>query len=168
MTEDLAVRPVLPGEHRRCAQVLVEARAQAAADRTMPPGRHGLAEVEAWMRDVVLPTREVWLAVEATSVETPVGLLVLDGAWLDQLHVRPAWWRRGVASMLLSLAMALRPDGFGLWVFEVNEPARRLYLRHGLFEVAHTDGRDNEEGAPDVAYAWRPDRLAGGELSTPR
>lgn len=168
MTGDLVVRPAFPGEHDRCAQVLVEARAQAVADGTMPPTRHGPEQVADWMRDVVLPTREVWLAVEPTTGETPVGLLVLDDAWLDQLHVRPAWWRRGIASTLLSLAMALRPDGFGLWVFEVNEPARRLYLRHGLFEVARTDGRDNEEGAPDVAYAWRPDRLAGGELSTPR
>jgi hypothetical protein len=54
--------------------------------------------------------------------------------------------------------MALRPDGFELWVFAVNTRARRLYERHGLVAVEFTDGAGNEEGAPDVRYAWRPRR----------
>lgn len=164
-SEDLVVRPAMHGEHRLCAGVQSEARARAEADGMMPPGRHGQDDVEAWMRDVVLPTREVWLALDASDGESAVGLLVLDMRWLDQLHVRPAWWRRGVATTLLSLATSLRPDGFGLWVFEVNEPARRFYERHGLVPVRRTDGADNEEGAPDIEYAWRPGhrgRLAAG------
>jgi GNAT superfamily N-acetyltransferase len=153
VSDDLIIRPAVPGEHRLAADVMVEARARAEIDGTMPPGCHGPEAVEAWMRDVVLPDREVYVA---TADEQAVGLLVLDTAWLDQLHVRPTWWRRGVATTLLSLAKALRPHGFGLWVFEVNTPARRLYERGGLVVVRRTDGRDNEERAPDVAYAWQP------------
>jgi len=33
-------------------------------------------------------------------------------------------------------------------------PARSFYLRHGLIELETTDGRDNEEHAPDVRMVW--------------
>ena len=42
-----------------------------------------------------------------------------------------------------------------LWTFQSNHGARRFYERHGFVAVQHTDG-DNEEGAPDVRYEWRP------------
>jgi GNAT superfamily N-acetyltransferase len=153
MSGSLLLRPAVTGEHGLAVEVLAQARAQAEADATMPPGRHGPEEVETWMRDVVLPTREVWVAM---ADERAVGLLVLDTAWLDQLHVRPTWWRCGVATALLSLAKSLRPDGFRLWVFEVNTPARRLYEREGLVAVRRTDGSGNEERAPDIEYVWHP------------
>lgn len=151
---DLAMRPAAPEEHEQCAEIYLRARAQAEADHTMPPGVHPPAEVRQWMRDVVLAEREVWLALDPD--DTAVGLLVLDRAWLDSLYVRPAWWGCGIASALVSLAKALRPDGFSLWVFEINAPARRLYERHGLVVVRRTDGSDTEEGAADLEYAWRP------------
>lgn len=151
---DLAIRPAVPEDHEQCADIYLSARAQAEADSTMPPGVHTATEVRQWMREVVLPEREVWLAHPPDA--TAVGLLVLDSAWLDSLYVRPAWWGRGVASALVSLAQALRPNGFALWVFETNAPARRLYERHGLVVARRTDGSDNEEGAPDLQYVWQP------------
>ena len=159
---DLTMRPAAGEDYEQCAQIYLEARARAVADHTMPVGVHADTEVRQWMRDVVLPTREAWLAHAAD--DSAVGLLVLDRAWLDCLYVRPAWWGRGVASALLSLAKALRPDGFSLWVFEVNAPARRLYERHGLVVARRTDGSENEEGAPDLEYVWRP---AGDESLAP-
>lgn len=152
---DLVMRPAAPEEYAQCADIYLSARAQAETDNTMPPGVHTSAEVRQWMRDVVLPEREVWLAHPGDD-DTAVGLLVLDRAWLDSLYVRPAWWGRGIASALVSLAKALRPDGFALWVFEINAPARRLYERHGLVIARRTDGGDNEEGAPDLQYMWQP------------
>jgi chorismate mutase len=56
--------------------------------------------------------------------------------------------------MLLDLVKSRRPDGFGLWVFASNAPARAFYLRHGLIELETTDGRDNQEHAPDVRMVW--------------
>ncbi len=159
---DLTMRPAAPEEHEQCADIYLSARGQAEADSTMPPGVHTSTEVRQWMRDVVLPEREVWLA-HPPDEDTAVGLLVLDRAWLDSLYVRPGWWGRGVASALVSLAKALRPDGFALWVFEINAPARRLYDRHGLVIARRTDGSDNEEGAPDLQYVWEP----GGGTSLP-
>jgi GNAT superfamily N-acetyltransferase len=152
---DLVLRPAGAEDHTSCADIYLQARAEAIGAGTMPPAVHGDDEVRGWMRDVVLADREVWLACTGADA-APVGLLVLDTEWLDHLYVRPAAWRTGVASALLSLAKGLRPGGFSLWVFEINTPARQLYERHGLVAVRRTDGADNEEGAPDVEYAWRP------------
>ncbi len=52
------------------------------------------------------------------------------------------------------MAKSLRPEGFCLWVFEANEPARAFYRRHGLVELEHTDGSTNEERTPDLRMAW--------------
>ena len=53
------------------------------------------------------------------------------------------------------MAKRERPQGLQLWAFQSNTGARRFYERHGFVEVRRTDGRDNEEGAPDVLYRYR-------------
>jgi hypothetical protein len=58
----------------------------------------------------------------------------------------------------------LRPDGFGLWVFTSNTPARAFYAGHGFVETERTDGSDNEEHAPDVRMEWRPSGGAAGTV----
>lgn len=101
-----------------------------------------------------MPLREVWIA------SGPGGdvraLLVLDEDWIDQLYVDPDWCGGGLGSRLLEVAKEARPDGLQLWTFAANRGARRFYERHGFTAVDATDG-DNEEGAPDVRYEWRPD-----------
>ena len=53
---------------------------------------------------------------------------------------------------LLAVAKRERPDGLRLWTFASNTGAQRFYERHGFVAVRRTDGRDNEERAPDVLY----------------
>jgi chorismate mutase len=134
----------------------------------MPATVHPMPEVRHWFREVLglvprtLPMpdeRETWVAERDGEV---VGYLVLDPEWLDSLYVRPDLTGRGIGSVLLDLVKSLRPDGFGLWVFETNVRAQEFYRRHGLIVVRRTDGSDNEERAPDLEMAWvGPDRLAG-------
>ena len=78
----------------------------------------------------------------------------LDDDFLDALYVGPDHQGLGIGTALLDLAKARRPDGFGLWVFASNAPARGFYHRHGLVELEHTDGSGNEEHSPDVRMAW--------------
>jgi GNAT superfamily N-acetyltransferase len=54
-----------------------------------------------------------------------VGILVLDGPWVDQLYVEPAMRRRGTGTRLIEFAKRERPAGLRLWTF-----------------------------APDVLYVW--------------
>ena len=80
---------------------------------------------------------------------------MLDGDFVDQLYVEPGLTGRGIGSALLAVAKRERPQGLQLWAFQTNTGARRFYERHGFVEVRRTDGRDNEERAPDVLYAYR-------------
>ncbi|MFD7057669.1 GNAT family N-acetyltransferase [Streptomyces mirabilis] len=114
---------------------------------------HGDDEVRSWFSYVVVPQCETWVAVAEGSV---IGLLVLDGEELEQLYLDPSWRGRGVGDRFMDLAKQQRPDGLGLWTFQVNGPAQRFYERHGFIAVEHTDGLRNEEHEPDVRYTWQP------------
>ena len=82
-------------------------------------------------------------------------MMVVDDGWVDQLYVDPTYAGRGLGAQLLDVAKVHSPEGLHLWAFQSNAGARRFYERHGFDSVAMTDG-DNEEGAPDVQYEWRP------------
>lgn len=114
---------------------------------------HPDEEVRAWIRDVLLPEHETWVAVAGTAV---VGLMALADGWIDQLYLDPSWRGRGIGDRFVELAKRRYPDGLQLWTFQVNAPAQRFYERHGFVAVERTDGAGNEEHEPDVRYEWRP------------
>ena len=87
---------------------------------------------------------------------TVAGFMVLRDGMLDALYVAPGLQGRGVGSALLERAEEARPDGFRLWVFQENRRARRFYEARGCRLIRETDGAANEEGQPDMRYAWRP------------
>ena len=127
-------------------------RSRAASAPAIPPPVHTESEVRGWFQHVVVPTKEVWVAEERGGI---VALLVLDDAGIDQLYVDPDHASGGIGGDLMSVAKRRRPDGITLWTFAANVGARRFYERHGFVVTDATDG-DNEEGAPDVRYEWRP------------
>ena len=149
---DLVLRPMDDGEAVAAMQVHLAARADAVRQGTMPPSLH---PPEDGHRAGSAPRwsgkREIWVADDGGAL---VGLLVLDTAFLDQLYVVPERQGEGIGTALLELAKARRPGGFALWVFTVNAPAIRLYERHGMAVVERGDGSGNEEGEPDLRYAW--------------
>lgn len=150
--DDLVVRPATPDDLAGIAELFLATR--SAAVPAMPPivgSEDGFREfVRSWdLSDP--PRREVWVAGDDLDL---VGFAVLKADWLDSLYVGPQQQGIGVGSMLLDLAKARRPDGFALWVFAGNAPARGFYHRHGLVELEHTDGSGNEERTPDVRMAW--------------
>lgn len=118
------------------------------------PLAHTDAQVREWIAGELVASREVWVA--ATLGGRVVGLMALTAGMLDQLYVAPGWTGRGIGGRLVALAKARRPGGLDLYTFQVNVGARRFYERHGFVAVALGDGTGNEEGQPDVRYAWRP------------
>lgn len=147
MSTDATLRPATGTDLPAIAEVYLAARAVAA----MPPGVHPPDEVRAWVGTWDLTSRDVWVAESGGTI---VGFANLTATWLDGLYVEPGAQRGGIGSTLVDLAKSLRPEGFGLWVFEVNEPARAFYRRHGFVELERTDGSANEEHAPDFKMVW--------------
>jgi GNAT superfamily N-acetyltransferase len=149
---DTMLRRAVPSDAAAIAALHLAARRQAMPYR---PELHGDDEVRAWMRDTLLPKAEVWVAEIAGR---PVGYLALVDDILDHLYVGPAHQGRGVGSLLLARAKALRPAGLRLYAFQRNRRARDFYEAHGFVAVAFSGGADNEENEPDVLYEWTPGR----------
>jgi GNAT superfamily N-acetyltransferase/chorismate mutase len=143
----MVLRPAVEGaDDEQVAGVHLAARRAAP----MPPPVHTDASVRHWISGR-LQIDPVWVADIDGVV---VGYARFPDGWLDDLYVQPEHQGQGIGTALLEVVKAQCSDGFCLWVFESNAPARAFYERHGLVTLEHTDGSDNEEGAPDVRMAW--------------
>ena len=150
---DLVLRPATGEDAPAVAALHVATR--RASEPQIPPQVHTSDEVGAWVAGLVAGDEvAVWVAVVGEEV---VGYVSFTETWLDDLYVAPGHQGAGVGAALVELVKSQRPDGFSLWVFESNAPARAFYRRHGLVELEHTDGATNEEHAPDLQMAWLGD-----------
>ncbi|MDE3205396.1 MAG: GNAT family N-acetyltransferase [Acidobacteriota bacterium] len=138
----------------------VYVRSRAAAVPAIPPMVHDDQDTLGWFEGTVFSEHELWIAADDSGAV--IGLMVLDGDFLDQLYVDPRHTGAGVGLDLLTVAKTLRPGGLQLWTFQSNQGARRFYERHGFVPVEWTDGLRNEERAPDVRYMWRPTQYPSG------
>jgi len=120
---------------------------------TFLPKLHSDDEIRAWVRSVVVPRHEVWVAEEDEAV---VGFCALSEDMLMWLYVHPSFQSRGHGAALLDQAKRSRPSGFRLWTFQRNDGALRFYERHGCRLVELTDGSGNEEKEPDALYEFAP------------
>lgn len=83
-----------------------------------------------------------------------VGLLRVIGDDLDQLYLKPGYYRHGIGSRLLNRAKDVSPGKLTLFTFQVNRRARTFYESHGFRIVDFNDGSRNEEKEPDILYEW--------------
>ena len=147
---EAVLRPAQREDIAEIVRTYVEARAAAP----MPAPIYPESDIREWLAVKVLAPQkgsQVWVAEVAGAVSA---FAAFTPTWLDDLFVDPRAQGTGLGTMLLDLVKSLAPDGFGLWVFEMNTPARAFYARHGLREVERTDGSANQEKTPDVRMAW--------------
>ena len=116
------------------------------------PVIHTPAKDFPFIRDIVLPTRQVTIAEASNEI---VGFIAVGGEWVEQLYLDPVWTGRGIGSRLLMDATTALPV-VKLHCFQSNTGARRFYERHGFVAEAVDDGTNNEEGLPDILYVCRP------------
>lgn len=148
---EVTLRPGVPADLPAIAEVFLASR--EAAVPAMPPLAHAAGEVRTFVAgwDLTSGERRLWVAETGTDI---VAFAELKGAWLDDLYVHPEHAGDGIGSALLDVVKAEAPDGFCLWVFESNRPARDFYFRHGCIELERTDGSGNGEQSPDLRLAW--------------
>lgn len=144
------LRKAVNEDAQEVAEVYI--RARSAAVRLIPPCVHTDAEVREWISSIVIPLQDTWVA--ETDNRKIVAMMSIENGWVDQLYVDPEWNGQGIGSSLIELSKALYPHGLELWTFESNVDARRFYERHGFVEAERTDGRNNEEQAPDIRFHW--------------
>ncbi|MEU0314285.1 GNAT family N-acetyltransferase [Nocardioides sp. NPDC006273] len=147
---EAVLRVAEPEDIAEIVSTYIEARAAAP----MPAPIYPESDIREWLAVKVLAPQkgaQVWVAEVAGVVSA---FVAFTPTWLDDLFVHPRVQGTGLGAMLLDLVKSLAPDGFGLWVFEMNTPARAFYARHGLREVERTDGSANQEKTPDVRMVW--------------
>ena len=133
------------------AAIFTASRRDAGA--AIPPAVHTPDEDQRFVREVLIGERDTWVAVQGERV---VGLLTLDGNFIDQLYISSTAQRCGAGSRFIELAKQQCPTGLQLWVFASNLPGQAFYAKHGFVEVERTAGEHNEERAPDILLSWRP------------
>jgi ribosomal protein S18 acetylase RimI-like enzyme len=110
-------------------------------------------EIRGWVRDTVLPTEQLTVAVAGGAV---VGFLAVrerdDITWITHLYLLPSHVGQGIGSSLLERALASERRPVRLYAFQQNEAARRFYERHGFVAIAFSEGSTNEERSPDVLF----------------
>jgi chorismate mutase/GNAT superfamily N-acetyltransferase len=127
----------------------------ASAGPGLPPETRTPEEIRTWCLHLLdHPARELWVAVRD---EVPLGFVLLEGDWVNLLFVHPDRPARGVGAALLDVVKGLRPHGFGLRVYQVNERARAFYRKQGLVELERTDGSSYFDARPDLQMAWLGD-----------
>ena len=145
----VALRPVEATDTQAVGDVYMA----ALAGMTYLPALYTEEENRTFIRDVLLPNNEVWVAEDHGRV---IGFLGLWGDVISHLWVAPGHQNLGVGTALLTLAKERRPDGLQLQVYQRNVGARRLYERHGFKLLRLVDGSGNREGEPEAFYEWRP------------
>src|SRR3954447_4184301 len=103
--DPVALRPALPCDAAAIGDVWLR-----SFDAALPTVRraHSDDEVRGWVREVLLPGHEVWVAEAAGAV---VGVLALSRGWVDQLYLEPAWRGRGIGDLFVALARRRQPAG---------------------------------------------------------
>ena len=145
----VALRPVEPTDTQAVGDVFIA----ALAGMTYLPQLYTDEETRTFIRDVLLPNNEVWVAEDGGRV---IGFLGLWGDVVSHLWVLPDRQNLGVGTALLTLAKERRPSGLQLQVYQQNVGARRLYERHGFKLVRLADGSGNREDEPEAFYEWAP------------
>lgn len=117
------------------------------------PLAHTDDEVRAWVRQVLLPSEAVTVAIVDDRVVGVLAVAQQHGAsWITQLHLHPSHVAQGIGSRLLAYAVVTATPPIRLYTFQQNAGARRFYERNGFVPIEFTDGSANEEKCPDVLY----------------
>jgi GNAT superfamily N-acetyltransferase len=148
------VSPVLrtarPADATRIANILLESR---KVFLTYAPSPHTDDETRAWVRDLLVPSGQVTVAVLDGTVTGVLAIERADGmSWINQLYVHPSHVANGIGSTLLSWALETSPRPIRLFTFQQNSGARRFYERNGFTAIRFSDGSTNEERCPDILY----------------
>jgi putative acetyltransferase len=115
---------------------------------TFLPVLHTMEEDRRFIENVILKECEVMVDAGIVS------FLARYGEEIRLLYSHPDFIGSGAGSLLLDAVKKTSVGALELWCFQANERARRFYEERGFRAVRFTDGRDNEEKAPDVRYRW--------------
>jgi GNAT superfamily N-acetyltransferase len=149
---EVTFRPAVLADAGEAASVYLASRHELVA---FAPLAHTDDEVRGWIRDYLIPTGGVTVALWEGKA---VGMMALsreaEVGWIDHLYLLPSAVGHGIGARFVERAKTEIGPPIRLYTFQANEGARRFYERHGFQAIELGDGTGNEEGVPDVLYEW--------------
>ena len=121
---------------------------------TFLPMLHTVEEDRWFIENVVLKECVVTVAEGDRGI---VSFLAQQEEEVRLLYTHPDFIGVGAGSLLIEGAKQSGVPALELWCFQANLRGRQFYERRGFRAICFTDGRDNEEKAPDVRYRWERD-----------
>ena len=159
----MSIRRANPSDAPRVAEVYLASRRAFLADA---PLAHSEAEVRLWVKDVLVASDAVTVAIDDCSGGALVGFLATsrdrECGWIEQLYIHPSAVGRGFGHQLIVWAKGELGPPVRLYTFQFYSRSRRFYEREGFEAVAFGDGSQNEERCPDVLYQWQGETIASG------
>jgi ribosomal protein S18 acetylase RimI-like enzyme len=114
---------------------------------------HAVSQWETRFRDEILPRCRVWV-IETDGLLAGFMALDIPRSHIDQLFIAMRFQRRGLGSLLLTLARRLCPTRLTLHTLVENSKAQRFYEKHGFRPMAR--GVNPINGQLNIEYAWTP------------
>lgn len=149
MVDDLVIRRAAENELVEIAKLF---RLSRSVCLPFLPTLHTPQEDLGFFTHHVFAKQQLYIALDGADI---VGLMAIEGDWLDHLYLHPDHIGKGIGSKLLDQAK-VQSDGYlKLYCFVENERGRRFYEERGFIEVSRSDGSINEEKMPDILYEWR-------------
>ncbi|MCA9805214.1 MAG: GNAT family N-acetyltransferase [Cyanobacteria bacterium HKST-UBA02] len=147
---DSIIEKAEPGDVEEIARLFKRSR---RAKLPYLPELHSEAEDIAFFGEHVLPSCQVRV-LRQSGTSKMLGFIAFDANMVHHLYLEPDCTGRGLGARLLELAKA-DSERLDLYCFQANENAISFYRKHGFREIERGDGRDNEEGVPDLLMRWR-------------
>ena len=146
----MKLRPYVPSDEAALMQMWHETRVHAYP--YLPTEQaYTVADLTSYFREHIAPKYDIWLAESDAKI---VGLLAMEGSYLNLFYVHPSAQRAGVGAAMLAKAKELSPQAIELHTHQQNVSACAFYEKHG-FRAARFGTSGPPESSPDVEYHWR-------------
>ena len=146
----MKLRPYAPSDEAALMQMWHETRVHAYP--YLPTEQaYTVADLTSYFCEHIAPKHDIWLAESDAKI---VGLLAMQGSYLNLFYVHPTAQRAGVGEALLAKARELSPQAIELHTHQQNVSACAFYEKHG-FRAARFGTSGPPESSPDVEYHWR-------------
>ena len=146
----MKLRPYAPSDEAALMQMWHETRVHAYP--YLPTEQaYTVADLTSYFCEHIAPKYDIWLAESDAKI---VGLLAIEGSYLNLFYVHPSAQRAGVGEALLAKARELSPQAIELHTHQQNVSACAFYEKHG-FRAARFGTSGPPESSPDVEYHWR-------------
>src|SRR5262245_17128702 len=119
---DLHFRAAAPEDATAVGDLYLTSRKTFVA---FAPLVHADAEVRRWIREILIPSGCVTVAVSGSQI---IGMLAVSHAagigWIDHLYLHPSAIGRGIGTLLLERALTELGAPVRLYTFQANAGAR--------------------------------------------